>query len=69
MVWYQHTHTHTKKTPQKYRSMEQYRKSRNKPTHLWSIKVKTKEARIYNGEKTASSISDAGKTGQLCVKE
>ena len=29
----------------------------------------TKEARIYNGEKTASSISDAGKTGQLCVKE
>ena len=28
----------------------------------------TKEARIYNGEKTASSISDAGKTGQLHVK-
>ena len=24
----------------------------------------TKEARIYNGEKTASSISHAGKTGQ-----
>ena len=29
----------------------------------------TKEARIYNGAKTASSISGAGKTGQLCVKE
>ena len=29
----------------------------------------TKEARIYNGEKTASSISGAGKTGQLRVKE
>ena len=28
-----------------------------------------KEARIYNGEKTASSISDAGKTGQLHVKK
>ena len=28
----------------------------------------TKEARIYNGEKTASSISGAGKTGQLYVK-
>ena len=28
-----------------------------------------KEARIYSGEKTASSISGAGKTGQLCVKE
>ena len=27
-----------------------------------------KEARIYNGEKTASSISGAGKTGQLRVK-
>ena len=29
----------------------------------------TKEVRIYNGEKTASSISGAGKTGQLHVKE
>ena len=28
----------------------------------------TKEARIYNGEKTVSSISGAGKTGQLHVK-
>ena len=29
----------------------------------------TKEARIYNGAKTASSINGAGKTGQLRVKE
>ena len=29
----------------------------------------TMEARIYNGEKTASSISGAGKTEQLHVKE
>ena len=29
----------------------------------------TKEARIYNGEKTDSSVSGAGKTGQLHVKE
>ena len=29
----------------------------------------TKEARIYNGEKTASSISGAGKIGQPHVKE
>ena len=28
-----------------------------------------KAARIYNGEKVASSISGAGKTGQLHVKE
>ena len=38
----------------KYRLMEQDRKPRDKPTHLW-------EARIYSGEKTASSISGAGK--------
>ena len=29
----------------------------------------TKEARIYNGAKTASSINGAGKTGQLHVKD
>ena len=28
-----------------------------------------KEARIYSGERTASSISGAGKTGQLHVKK
>ena len=29
----------------------------------------TKEAKIHNREKTVSSTSDAGKTGQLYVKE
>ena len=29
----------------------------------------TKEAKIYNGEKTVPSTSGAGKTGQLHVKE
>ena len=29
----------------------------------------TKEARIYNGAKIASSINGAGKTGELHVKE
>ena len=42
--------------------MEQDRQPRNKPMHLL-------EARIYNGEKTVSSISAVGKTGQLHVKE
>ena len=28
----------------------------------------TKEARIYNGAKTASSINGSGKTGELHVK-
>ena len=52
---------------QKYRSMEQDGKSRDKPRHLRS--PMTKEARIYSREKTVSSISSAGKIGQLCVKE
>ena len=29
----------------------------------------TKDLRLYNGAKTASSINGAGKTGQLHVKE
>jgi len=29
----------------------------------------TEEARIYNGEKTVSSIDGPGKTGQLHAKE
>ena len=48
--------------------MEQDRKPRDKPTYLWSTNL-TKEARIYNGEKTVSPISGAGKTEQLHVKE
>ena len=31
--------------------------------------ILTKEARIYNGAKTASSINGAGKTGQIHVKQ
>ena len=57
---------------QKYRPMEQDRKPRNKPIHLWvpgNNLFLTKEARIYNVAKTASSINGAGKTGQLHVKE
>ena len=50
---------------QKYRSMEQNRKPRDKSTHLLSL---TKQTRIYNGEKTISLTSGAGKTGQPPVK-
>ena len=32
------------------------------------ILILTKEAKIYNGAKTASSINGAGKTGQLHLK-
>ena len=48
--------------------MEQDRKPRDKPTHMVTLSL-IKEATVYNGEKTASSISGAGKTGQLHVKE
>ena len=37
--------------------------------HTYVILSSKKEAKPYNGEKTASSISGAGKTGQLHVKE
>ena len=54
---------------QKYRSMEQNRKPRDiihTPMNTLSL---TKEARTYNGEKTISLTSGAGKTGQPLVKE
>ena len=57
---------------QKYRPMEQDRKPQNPCTYGYLILFYfffTKEARIYNGTKTVSSISGAGKTGQLHVKE
>ena len=54
---------------QKYRPMKQDRKPRNKPMHLMGTLFLTREAGIYNGAKTASSISAAGKPGQLHVKE
>ena len=57
---------------QKHRSVEQNRKPRDKSMHLWTLFTKvslTKEARIYNGKKTTSLTSGAGKTGQPLVKE
>ena len=43
--------------------MEQARKPRNKRMHQWVPYFLTKEARIYRGEKTASSINGPQKTG------
>ena len=60
-VWYE----------KKHRLVKQDRKPRNKPMHLrvpYTLFL-TKEAIIHNGEKTVSSISGAGKTRQLHVKE
>ena len=51
------------------RPMEQARKPINKPMHLRVTLVLKKEARIYHGAKTVSSINGARKTGQLHARE
>ena len=53
---------------QKYWPMEEDRKPRNKYAPMGTLFL-TKEARIYNGAKTASSMNGAGKTGHLHIKE
>ena len=40
--------------------MKQNRELKNKPTYIWSVNL-TKKLRIYNGEKTVSSINGVGK--------
>ena len=53
---------------QKYRSMEQGRNLEIN-SYIYGYLNFDKGGKIYNGGKTASSISHAGKTGQLHVKE
>ena len=48
--------------------MEQDRKPKNKPMHLWYL-IFDKGGKSIQWEKTDSSINCAGKTGQLHVKE
>ena len=48
--------------------MEPNRESRNDHT-LYGQLIYNKKARIYNGEKTVTSISATGKTRQLHAKE
>ena len=62
MAWYWHKN--------KYRPMEQCRKPGDKSIHAPTGTLFLKrEAEIYNGEKTVSSLSSARKPGQLHVKE
>ena len=60
-VWYCH----------KNRNIDQWNKIESSEInpHTCDYLIFDKEARIYIGEKTASSISGAGKTGQLHAKE
>ena len=53
---------------QKCRSMEQIESPEINPCNMDTLSL-TKEARIYNGEKTISVTNGAGKTGQSLVKE
>ena len=48
--------------------MEHDRKPRDKPMHLWSHNL-CQRREEYTTEKTVSSISGAGKIGQLHVKQ
>ena len=52
---------------QTHRSMKQNTSPRQIHAPMVNYSM-TKEARIYNREKRASSVSDVGKTGQLHVK-
>ena len=60
-VWYWH----------KSRNIDKWNKIENPETNpcMYGYLIFDKEARIYNGAKTASSINGAGKTEQLPVKE
>ena len=53
---------------QKYGSMEQHTKSRNKFTHIWPINLRPRRHECTM-EKKVSSVSGAEKIGQLHVKE
>ena len=58
-AWYWHQNRH----------VEQNREPRNKRIHVWSINLQLSEARLYNGEKTVSSESGAGKAGYSHVNQ
>ena len=55
----------------KNRNIDQWNKIESQEINpcTYEYLILTKEARIYNGAKTVSSINGAGKTGELRVKE
>ena len=61
-VWYWHK-------DRNYRSMEQNRKPRDKPTNLWTPYLRQTRQGYTMEKRQASLTSGAGKTGQPLVKE
>ena len=52
-----------------YGSMEQNKEPKHKPRHLWSISLQQRKQEYKMGKKTVSSLSGAGKIGQLLVNQ
>jgi hypothetical protein len=51
------------------RPMDQNRRSRHKPMHLYSTDLQQRSPKTHNGGKTASSTNVAGKTGYSHVED
>ena len=52
-----------------YGSMEQTKEPKHKPRHPWSISLQQRKQEYKMGKKTVSSLSGAGKIGQLLVNQ
>ena len=49
--------------------MEQKRKPRNKPMHIWSIDLQQRRKEYTMGEKTAFFVNGVGKTAKPHTKD
>ena len=71
IIWpsYSHQDSMVLAQRQKYRSMEQNRKPRDKSLYLWTPYLWQRRQEYTIGAKRASSVNGSGKIGQLHVKE